>query len=203
MELLRSPNNYFALCWCANSLYFSGKDHEAASLYERAIKVNPEHPLAHAGLGRIHYGNALRIHQEYRIFPGGSWVMFADEINPEDLENKKKILIPGYADSQVGNRQIAIKELEKAAALSNEKQDKVDLLYMEAVIHCIIDNKQAIKAYKRVLRLDPEHIHARYDLAGCYAALGDSKSALHEYEYLKEHAPEEASDLEPLLTKSV
>jgi len=95
MELLRSPNNYFALCWYANSLYFSGKHYEAALLYERAIKNNPEHPLAHAGLGRIHYANALRIHQEYRIFPGGSWLMFADEINPEDLENKKKILIPG------------------------------------------------------------------------------------------------------------
>jgi len=53
--------------------------------------------------------------------------MFADEIRPEDLESNKKILIPGYADSQVGSRRIAIKELEKAAELSNEKQDKADL----------------------------------------------------------------------------
>jgi len=72
---------------------------------------------------------------------------------------------------------------------------------MAAVIHCIIDNKQAIKAYKRVLCLNPQHIRARYDLAGCYASIGDSKSALHEYEYLKEHAPEEASDLESVLAK--
>lgn len=127
MELVRKRNDYFSLCWYANSLYFSGYNHKAAPLYERAIKINPTHPLAHAGLGRIHYANALRIHQEFSIFPGGSWAMFADEIRPEDLESNKKILIPGYADSQVGSRRIAIKELEKAAELSNEKQDKADL----------------------------------------------------------------------------
>jgi len=72
---------------------------------------------------------------------------------------------------------------------------------MAAVIHCIIDNKQAIKAYKRVLRLDPQHIRARYDLAGCYAAIGDSKNSLVEYEHVREHAPKEASDLESILAK--
>lgn len=203
MELRRTPNNYFTLCWYANILYFLGKDQKAASLYERAIEINPSHPLAHAGLGRIHYSNALRIHQEYSIFPGGSYVMFADEKSPENSENKKKISIPSYADSQVGNRKIAIKELETATKFSNDDQDKVDLLYMAAVIHRMIDNKQAIKAYKRVLgvgpELSPEHIRTHYDLAGCYAAIGDHKHALREYEYLKEHAPEEASKLESVL----
>lgn len=201
MELLLNPNDYFALCWYANSLYFSGRhnDRKAASLCERAIEINPAHPLAHAGLGRIHYSNALRIHREYSIFPGGSWAMFADEKSSEDSENKNKVSILGYADSQVGNRKIAIKELEMAADLSSNNQDKVDLLYMVAVIYCIVDNKQAIKAYKKVLHLSPQYIHAHYDLVGCYASIGDSKHALQEYKYLKEHAPEEASNLESVL----
>ncbi len=208
MELRRNPKDYFALCWYANSLYFLGKhnDHKAPSLYKQAIEINPSHPLAHAGLGRIHYSNALRTHQEYpsSIFPGGSWVMFADEKLPEASENKKKISISGYADFEVGNRKIAIKELETAADLSNDDEDKIELLYMAAVIHCIINNKQAIKAYKRVLRVGPElnptHIRAHYDLAGCYAVVGDHRHALLEYRYLKEYAPEEVSKLESVLT---
>jgi tetratricopeptide (TPR) repeat protein len=201
MELLRNPDDYFALCWYANSLYFLGRhnNRKAASLYERAIEINSAHPLAHAGLGRIHYSNALRIHREYSIFPGGSWMMFADEKSPEDSENKNKISILGYADSEVGNRKIAIKELEMAADLSSNNQDKVGLLYMAAVIYCIIDNKQAIKVYNKILYLDPQHILTHYDLAGCYASVGDSKHALQEYKYLKEHAPEEASNLESVL----
>jgi len=63
----------------------------------------------------------------------------------------------------------------------------------------IIDNKQAIKVYKKILHLDPQHILAHYDLVGCYASIGDSKHALQEYKYLKEHAPEEASNLESVL----
>ena len=200
MELLRNPDDYFALCWYANSLYFSGRhnDRKAASLYERAIDINPTHPLAHAGLGTIHYSNALRIHQQYpsSIFPGGDWAMFSTESDPD----KPSILnLKGFADYECGNRKIAIKELEMAADLSSNNQDKVDLLYMAAVIYCIIDNKQAIKVYKKILHLDPQHILAHYDLAGCYASIGDSKHALQEYKYLKEHTPEEASNLESVL----
>ena len=52
--------------------------------------------------------------------------MFADEKSPEN-ENKFS-LITSYADSQVGNRKIAIKELEEAANLTSDKDEKVELL---------------------------------------------------------------------------
>jgi len=183
VELMRNHDDYFALCWYANSLYFMGtnNDQKAASIYKKAIRVNPNHPLAHAGLGRIHYSNALKIHNEFSIFPGGSWAMFADEMSPEDEEDVNKISIPGYADSRVGNREIAIKELETAADLSVETQDKIDILSMVAMLYCTFNNKPAIEIYKKILKLDSHNIVAHYHLAGCYAAIGDSKNALHEF----------------------
>lgn len=218
VELRRKPNDYFALCWYANSLYFSGRhnDQKADSLYERAIKINPVYPLAHAGFGRIHYSNALRIHEDYKIFPGGD-LMFMDEKSPEDSENKNKISLTSYADSRVGNRRIAITELEEAANLTSDRDDKVQLLDMAAEIHCIISNEDGIKAYKKILHIAPDYIPAHFHLAGCYAATyyfhkqspptsyygehfsDNNKLALKEFKFIKENAPELASDLESVL----
>ncbi len=223
MELRRNANEYFALCWYAKSLYFSDthghNDHKAASLFERAIEMNPSNPLAHAGLGIIHYSNAKRIYQEYSMFPGGDWVMFADEKSPENKNKNKISLITSYADSQVGNRKIAIKELEEAANLASGRDDKVQLLDMAANIHCIIDAEDGIKAYKKILRIAPDYIPAHFHLADCYAFTyyrhkqspptsyygerfsGNHKLALKEYEFIKENAPELASDLESALAR--
>ena len=67
----RNPNNYFALCKYAQSLYHLSKHHDrkAADIYKRAIEMNPTHPLAHSGLGLIHYTNAKRMYEESSKFP--------------------------------------------------------------------------------------------------------------------------------------
>jgi tetratricopeptide (TPR) repeat protein len=219
VEMRRNPNSYFALCHYAQSLYHLGKayDHKAAALYKRAIEIKPSHPLAHEGLGLIHYENARRIHQEYSMFPGGSWLMFADEKSPEN-ENKIS-LITSYADYEVGNRKIAIKELEEAANLTSDRDDKVGLLNMAAEIHCIINIEDGIKAYNNILRIAPGYVPAHFHLAGCYADTynrhkqspptsyygehfsGNDKLALKEYKFVKENAPELASDLESVLAR--
>lgn len=221
MELCRTPNNYFALCWYAHSLYhLRSHDQTAASLYKRAIEINPSLPLAHAGLGMIHHSSALRIHEEYKIFPGGSWVMFRDESDPEEPSSKGQkpcLSISGFADDECGNRKIAIKELEEAAELISDTDNKVKLLSMAAEIHCIISNVDGIKAYKKILRIAPDYIPAHFHLAGCYAFTyylhkqspptsyygdrfsGNDKLALKEYKFIKENAPELATDLESVL----
>lgn len=215
----RNPNDYFALCKYAESLYHLGKQHdrEAASVFKRAIEVNPTHPLAHEGLGLIHYTNAKRIYEEYSTFPGGTWLMFADEKSPED-ENESS-LITSYADSQVGNRKIAIKELEEAANLTSDKNDKVPLLEMAAEIHCITNLTDGIEAYKRILDIAPDYVPAHFYLAGCYAESyhrhkqspptsyygehfsGNDKLAIKEYKFVKDNAPDLASDLESILAR--
>jgi tetratricopeptide (TPR) repeat protein len=197
----RNPNDYFALCKYAQSLYHLGKanDRKAASIYKRAIEVNPTHPLAHAGLGLIHYENAKRIYEEYSMFPGGSWLMFADEKSPEN--DNERSLTTSYADFQVGNRKIAIKELEEAANLTSDRDDKVELLDMAAEIHCITNIADGIEAYKRILGIAPDYVRAHFYLAGCYAATGKCELALQEYKFITERAPEVATDLESELTR--
>jgi len=201
LRIRRNPNDYFALCQYAQSLYHSGKanDRKAASLYKRAIGVKPEHPLAHAGLGLIHHDNALKIYREYSMFPGGDWLMFADEKSPED--EGKFSLITSYADSQVGNRKVAVKELEEAANLTSDKDEKVQWLDMAAEIHCIIGSEDGITAYKKILSISPDYVRAHYYLAGCYAATGKRELALQEYKFITEHAPEVTTDLESELAR--
>ena len=195
---LRNPNDYFTLCWYANGLYFSEahNDHKAASLYMRAIEINPSHPLAHAGLGRIHYSNACRIIKEYKMFPGGPNIMFADELSPGD---ESLIRVKGFADFECGNIEIAIKELEQAADLASDADDKVELLCMAAELHASMNNKSGIKAFKKILDIEPKHIPAHFHLAGCYVATGHRELALQEYEFIQENAPDIATDLAVVL----
>lgn len=201
IEKLRNRNDYFTLCWYANTLYFSGahNDYKATSLYMRAIEINPSHPLAHAGLGRIHYANVLRIIREYRIFPGGPDIMFADELSPTYDRDETCIRVKGFADYECGNRGIAVKELKLAADLVDDADDKVDLLCMAAELIAGMNNKTGIKEFKKILDIDPNCTPAHFHLAGCYAATGQHELALQEYKFIKDNAPEIAKDLSTLL----
>jgi len=199
------PDDYFAICWYANCLYFSAsyagsyEHHRAAALYEGAIKLKPLHPLAHAGLGRIHYSNAIQIVKNYRIFPGGSWAMFADEYDPD----KKGQLgnIGGFADKKCGNRNIAIRELEKAAELTNDPGEKVELLCMAAEIRTYKSNGMGIDAFKHILDINPNYVPAHFHLAGCYAATNQHKQSLKEYEFVHQNAPELAPELAEVIQR--
>ena len=142
--------------------------------------------------------------------------MFMDE---ESSGNEgSHSLITGFADQQVGNRKTAIMELEKAADLTDNKGQKLELLGMAAEIHCIIHIEDGIKAYNNILRIDPNYVPAHFVLADCYAETyshhkespptsynyehfkGNDKLALIEYKWVKEHAPNLASELESKLT---
>ena len=212
-----NQKNYFELCKKAHSLYLKGKDREAVALYKRAITINPSHPLAHEGIGLIHHTNAQKIYREYSMFPGGDWLMFGNEMSPEEDEDNR-ILGTSPADLRFGNRKIAIKEFEEAANLSNDIADKVYLLHKAAEIHCIIDIEDGIKAYEQILHIAPDNVPAHFHLAGCYATSygsykresptnsyykrfsANDKLALNEYKYIKENAPKLAPDLESILS---
>lgn len=222
---------YFGLCDHAHKLHHSGglaNDQKAVSLYKRAIDMKPDYPDAHAGLGLIHYDNALTIERDYSTAPGGSWLMFADEESPE--EEDKFSLTTSYADEHYGNRKIAIRELEAAANLATDKNGKfhpdwsqagqLKALDMAADIHCIIDIEEGIKAYKNILQIEPDYVPAHFYLASCYAESyrrhkqsaptsyngehfkDNDRLALEEYEFIKKHAPQLASDLESVLARN-
>jgi len=200
IEIKKNPDNYFALCCYANSLYFlGGKDNDkiATKYYIKAINLIPNHPLAHLGLGRLHHTNAMKIHNGYNMFPGGSDMMFLDELAPNRyFEEKHSIIVKGFADEECGNRELAISELEKAAFFISEKEIKVELLNMAADLKCIINNEEGIKAYQEIMKIDPTNIQSHFNIAGCYAATGKKKKAIEEYNFIKIEAPDLVDKLE-------
>ena len=213
----RNPYDYFALCKYAESLHHLGHDHDrkAATMYKRAIGVNPTHPLAHRGLGLIHYTNAKRINAEYSMLPGGAEAMFMDEKEP----GEEYRLDMSYADFHVGNRKMAIMELEEAARLTSSIDDKVRLLDLAADVYCIMDIAAGIAAYKRILEIAHNDVPVHYYLAMCYAESyrrrkesppgdydrrrfrGNDKLAIQEYKFVRDNDPDLASDLEPVLAR--
>ena len=200
IEIKKNSDNYFALCCYANSLYFlGGKDNDkiATKYYIKAINLIPNYPLDHLGLGRLHHTNAMKIHNGYNMFPGGSDMMFLDELAPDKyFEEKHSIIVKGFADEECGNRELAISELEKAALFMSEKEIKVELLNMAAGLKCIINNEEGIKAYKEIMRIDPTNIQSHFNIAGCYAATGKKKKAIEEYNFIKIEAPDLVDKLE-------
>ncbi|HIF14375.1 MAG TPA: hypothetical protein EYQ86_03225, partial [Bacteroidetes bacterium] len=87
---------------------------------------------------------------------------------PEDL---KKDLLLTKAHSFVKNEQFdkAIEPLHDAILLTKKKKDKPRLLFIEAQLHSLNESyDDAIKRYKQVLSLNPEHIlafNARLNMA--------------------------------------
>lgn len=205
IEIKKNPDNYFALCCYANSLYFlGGKDNDkiATKYYIKAINLIPNHPLAHLGLGRLHHTNAMKIHNGYNMFPGGSDMMFLDELAPDKyFEEQHSIIVKGFADEECGNRELAISELEKAALFISEKEIKVELLNMAADLKCIINNEEGIKAYKEIIRIDSKNIQSHFNIAGCYVAIGKKKKAIEEYEFIKIEAPDLIDKLKNIFLK--
>ncbi len=176
IEYLLNPKDYFSICWYANCLHFSSSknDHESVALYQRAIEISPLWPLAHAGLGRIHYSMGKRSLLEHLLYEGTS---------------------VSYADSQCANRNMAIQELEEAASLASGGDDEVTLLNMAAEVHGIKNKEAGIKAYRKVLKIAPDYGPAHVGLADCYAAIGCRKLALRQYEFIRENAPDLVSDV--------
>lgn len=151
-----NPEDYFTLCCYPQSLYLLGRhnDHKAADLYKRAIRLNPQHALAHAGLGTIHHSNASRIAQEVWGFPGEPQLTLLDGISPEDLYadgESTQALIPGVADEECANAKIATYELERAAKLCKGKDEKAQLLLMAAQVHAVLDKERGRVAVQAVL----------------------------------------------------
>jgi len=203
VKLLFQPRDYYTLCWYANAQYFSGptNDHDAERNWRKAIRIDHDNALAHAGLGKMYHSNAMRISEGYRMFPGGSGVMFSDELDSNGPRESGEVRIPGFADAHCANRKVGVRELEFAAELTDDVEDKVALLTMAAQLHCLIDNRSAVSAYKKVLALDSHNEQARFDLAACYAALGRKRQAVEQYKALAELNAELAPQLRDVLSR--
>jgi Tfp pilus assembly protein PilF len=58
-----------------------------------------------------------------------------------------------------------------------------------------------IDAFKHILDIDPHYVPAHFHLAGCYAATNQHKQSLKYYEFVRQNAPELASELAKIIQK--
>ena len=169
---------------------------------ERAIKVEPRNSLYLYNLGLLHYNN-----QEYeKALP---WLRRAHELRIEEFEFHRALasaldaaghleeaegeftrLVQQHPDQARGycgraavelrraRLQAARRDVDRALALDSEAADAWYLLG-----NLKEKNEQygeAIKAYQRVISLEPGHVNAQYRLGVLYKRLGqDAESRRH------------------------
>ena len=59
--------------------------------------------------------------------------------------------------------------------------------------------QEAVEAFKQAIRLKPDYANAHYNLGVTYFLLGDTSSALQEYNILKDLGKESANQLFKLI----
>jgi len=154
---------------------------EAKSQLEILLNYNPKHEQAYFLLGELaehrkdyllaksYYEKVLSLNDEY-----------------EDANYRLGLLLLNHAD---GEERRAAKYLKRAV-----KADKknVDAHYHYAILldEHIGKHWKAIKHFKKVLKLQPDHPFANYDLAVIYHRLGDKYKAYKHYQRAIQINPE-------------
>jgi len=129
-----------------NNQYFGGKIPESSSTYARALELNPSNRKANFNLGNALYKNAMLIKSGEMAVPPNV------NMTPDSLSN----LILDQA-------------AQNFAVVANSVSNK-DTLHRawHNIGNCYLqkkDYKQAVEAYKKALRFDPNDEDSRYNLA--------------------------------------
>jgi len=174
-------------------------DRKAERLFLKAIEVDSSSALAHFGLGRVHHGNAIKLSERYSFAPGSQEIVFHNEVSAEEYLSQSGPRSFSMGDHGVGNRNVAIYELRKAAEMTDDVDERVAFLYMIAEVQCTKSNEEAINTYQRILSLTPDDLDAHFHIAGCHAALGNVEQARQEFDIIKKQAPDMVQDLKDTL----
>jgi tetratricopeptide (TPR) repeat protein len=186
---------------------------EAINEYEQALKINPNHALAHYALSLAYYEKYREIKninmkkELFRFFSNPqssneysqSEVIDAEDQTTRSLHNKaiqelKKTLelddtiwgahyLLGTHYYNIGNYDHAEKELKRTIELKPDYSNSYSIL--GSLYEKRKDYDLAIEYRKRALNIDPDAEIVHYDLAILYHKLGMKKEAKEEYELLR------------------
>jgi len=73
-----------------------------------------------------------------------------------------------------------------APAAINALKEALTSIYLGASYYSLGSYEDAIDALKLAVKINPDDVGNHYNLGGIYHLIGDKKSALNEYEILKE-----------------
>jgi tetratricopeptide (TPR) repeat protein len=176
IRLLAEPDSeiLYNLACTYNNL---GRYTEAIDTFRQAIKVKPNFPLAYLHLGNVY-------HKLSRFTEAENAYKKAIEINPGFAEAYNNL---ANTFGMLGRH----KEAQKAALQAIKiKPDFAEAYFTLGAAYLGQGHlPQAIEALKHVIYLQPNHAQAHYNLGLTYLKSGDRKSALKQYDTLKQLDP--------------
>lgn len=159
-------------------------DYEKATYYlERAIQINPRHPMAYFNLGAV-YGKQNLFEKEVEYYEK------AIEVNPKLVKPQGNL---GALYGKKGDFPKAIEFLSRALEL--------DFRYVPAYYNLGItfvkmgDYEKAGEALEKAIQINPSHAQAHYTLGLVYREQGDVGRALEQAAKLENLRPELAQAL--------
>jgi tetratricopeptide (TPR) repeat protein len=215
------PRNTRAYCNLALVYSKLGRWNEAVETFRHAILVEPNYPDSYCGLGIIYnklerWNEAVQACKEaIRLQPdfidayynlGLAYNKLGRYSEAADAFKQSIRLSPAFADAhynlglaygKLGRPDEAIEAFRQAVHF---KPDFTDAYYnIGSACGNLGRWSEAAQAFKELIRIKPDDAEAHYSLARTYLMLGDSKSALNEYETLKNLNEKMADDLFKLI----
>ncbi|HUI06612.1 MAG TPA: tetratricopeptide repeat protein [Verrucomicrobiae bacterium] len=193
-----------AHCDLGNVLLQQGKDTEAISKYDQALRLNPDFAEAHFNLGlallrlgRVpeaagRWEQALRLKPNYAEAHNNLGVALAQLGHvPEAIEcyDRALQLKSDYAEAHY-NLAVALARLNKLPEAIAEYQQAVRLKsdYAEAqngwglILVRLGRTREAVEHWEQALRLQPDYAEAHYNLGVALAGLNEVPEAIAQYQ---------------------
>jgi tetratricopeptide (TPR) repeat protein len=181
LALKRIPNSYRLLVQKGAILERTEKREEAKEIFTRAISLQADHRLALGGLAITQlYGGemdeAIVLLQEgVNRFPNDFYLHY---LYAYALQNPSRAASVHATEDQLTIRRV----LEKAIQLN---PNFADSYYRLGKSYFPTDVQKAIVHFETALRLDSNHVSAKYQLAGLYLKLGRDEEGARLMEEIK------------------
>lgn len=201
--LAQAPDHFDALHMLGVCEYQNGRHASAVELIARAIRIDPDYPLAHVnmgnalrGLGRqvealASYDQALRLKPEYATAFYNKGIVLHELKQPlEALASYERALRlqPNHVEALV-NQGIALRDLKRAAdaLASYERALRLKPDHADALVNrgnALRDMNRAedgLASYDRALRIKPDHADALYNRGNVLVELNRPEEAIAAY----------------------
>jgi tetratricopeptide (TPR) repeat protein len=164
--------------------FMISRDYEKAlACCEEALKIDPSRSGTYCAIGECHfhlthYQEAIEAYKQ------------AIRFKPDSAEAYFGL---GDSNSLLSRFQEAIEACQEAIRI---KPDYAEAYIQLGYCYCQLELvREAVAAYKQAIRIKPDHAYAHYFLSLAYMQRGDKRSAMDEYEILKELDADLANEL--------
>lgn len=161
----------------------SGDNEEALAALKVVVRLHPEYPEAHCGLG-IAYEKVEQNEEAAKAFKE------AIRLNPDLAEAHSGL---GQAYLKLGRNEDALEAAKDAIRLNPDST--IAHVNLGKIFNSLGRYEDAIQTFKYAIRLEPYNVDAHYGLGLTYIEFGNHGGALDEYKVLKDLDEKKANQL--------